>query len=71
MNFGVRGYKPTIHIENSILNLEHMVVIMNNILTQWLELNNYIDENIDILSIKEKENLINELEKLTQEIINQ
>ena len=44
---------------------------MNNILIQWLELNNYIDENIDILSIKEKENLINELEKLTQEIINQ
>ena len=48
-----------------------MEVIMNSILIQWLELNNYIDENIDILSIKEKENLINELEKLTQEIINQ
>lgn len=44
---------------------------MENILIQWLDLNNYIDENIDILSIKEKENLINELEKLTQEIINQ
>ena len=44
---------------------------MSNILIQWLELNNYIDENIDILNIKEKENLINELEKLTQEIINQ
>ena len=48
-----------------------MEVIMSNILIQWLELNNYIDENIDILNIKEKENLINELEKLTQEIINQ
>ena len=67
----MRGYKPTIHIENSILNLKHMEVIMSNILIQWLELNNYIDENIDILNIKEKENLINELEKLTQEIINQ
>lgn len=44
---------------------------MENILIQWLDLNNYIDENIDILSVKEKENLINELEKLTQEIINQ
>ena len=44
---------------------------MENILIQWLDLNNYIDENIDILSIKEKENLINELEKLTKEIINQ
>lgn len=39
-------------------------------LMQWLELNEYINDNIDILSMEEKENLIYELEKLTQLIIN-
>ena len=39
-------------------------------LMQWLELNEYINDNIDVLSIDEKENLIYELEKLTQLIIN-
>lgn len=39
-------------------------------LMQWLELNEYINDNIDVLSIEEKENLIYELEKLTQLIIN-
>lgn len=43
---------------------------MDNLLIQWLNLNDYIEENIDIISIKEREKLINELEKLTQEIIN-
>lgn len=37
---------------------------------QWLELNEYINDNIDVLSMEEKENLIYELEKLTQLIIN-
>ena len=39
-------------------------------LMQWLELNEYINDNIDILSMEEKENLIYKLEKLTQLIIN-
>lgn len=39
-------------------------------LVQWLELNEYINDNIDVLSVEEKENLIYELEKLTQLIIN-
>ncbi len=39
-------------------------------LMQWLELNEYINDNIDVLSMEEKENLIYELEKLTQLIIN-
>lgn len=43
---------------------------MENKLVQWLELNEYINDNIDILSMEEKENLIYELEKLTQLIIN-
>lgn len=39
-------------------------------LMQWLELNEYINDNINVLSMEEKENLIYELEKLTQLIIN-
>ena len=39
-------------------------------LVQWLELNEYINDNIGILSMEEKEKLIYELEKLTQLIIN-
>lgn len=39
-------------------------------LMQWLELNEYINDNIGILSMEEKEKLIYELEKLTQLIIN-
>ena len=43
---------------------------MDNLLIQWSNLNDYIEENINIISIKEREKLIDELEKLTQEIIN-
>lgn len=43
---------------------------MSNNLIQWLELNQYIDDNIEVLSIEEKEKLIHELEILTQIIIN-
>lgn len=39
-------------------------------LMQWLELNEYINDNIDVLSMEEKEKLIYKLEKLTQLIIN-